>query len=43
MEKKWDFTPADSGLWGCVGCGRCIEACAGGIDIRETLRDLAHA
>ena len=43
MEKKWDFIPADSGLWGCVGCGRCIQACAGGIDIRETLRDLAHA
>ncbi len=26
----------------CVGCGRCFDACAGGIDVREVLKDLAQ-
>ncbi len=25
---------------GCTGCGRCIEACQGKIDMRETIKDL---
>ena len=29
------------GLRACVGCGRCIEACHGKIDMREVLTDLA--
>jgi hypothetical protein len=24
----------------CVGCGRCVDADAGGIDIREILKEL---
>jgi len=24
----------------CIGCGRCIEACPGDIDIREVLKDI---
>jgi len=28
------------GLEMCIGCGRCIAACAGGIDIREMLKGL---
>jgi len=43
MEKKLDFIAANAGSWGCVGCGRCVEACAGGIDLRETLRELINA
>jgi len=43
LEKKFQFMKANAGTWGCVGCGRCVEACAGGIDLRETLRELAHA
>jgi len=43
MEKKFDFIPANTGAWGCVGCGRCVEACAGQIDVRETLRELINA
>ena len=43
LEKKFDFLVANAGTWGCVGCGRCIEACAGRIDLRETLRELIHA
>ena len=28
------------GLTMCVGCGRCIDTCAGGIDMRQTLKKL---
>ncbi len=40
FEKKFDFLPSTTGLWGCTGCGRCTEACAGDIDIREVLKDI---
>ncbi len=43
IEKKFDFLKENFGGWGCVGCGRCVEACAGEIDIRETLRELVNA
>lgn len=43
LEKKFDFMKTTSGAWGCVGCGRCIEVCAGDIDVRETLRELLNA
>ena len=42
MEKKFYFLKTDADRWGCVGCGRCIDACPGAIDVRETLRKLAH-
>lgn len=28
-------------LPGCVGCGRCVDACLGAIDIRRVVRDLS--
>ncbi|MHA1228538.1 MAG: 4Fe-4S dicluster domain-containing protein [Candidatus Hodarchaeales archaeon] len=28
------------GVWGCVGCGRCVSTCPVGIDIRESLNVL---
>ena len=40
FEKKFDFLPETIKLWGCTGCGRCSEACAGGIDVREVLKDI---
>ncbi len=43
IDKKFAFMKANFGGWGCVGCGRCIEACAGDIDIRETIRELLNA
>ncbi|MFH0790067.1 MAG: 4Fe-4S dicluster domain-containing protein [Candidatus Omnitrophota bacterium] len=39
--KKFDFFTDNLGVPACCGCGRCIEACPGKIDIREVLKDLA--
>lgn len=39
--KKFDFFVDNLGEPACEGCGRCIEACPGKIDIREVLKDLA--
>ncbi len=41
FEKKFCFFPSELGRPGCVGCGRCIEACAGGLDLRRTLKELS--
>jgi sulfhydrogenase subunit beta (sulfur reductase) len=38
FEKKFDFFPETTGDFACTGCGRCILACPGKIDIREVLR-----
>jgi len=43
FEKKFDFFVENLGIYACTGCGRCIEACPGNIDIREILRDIANA
>ncbi len=40
FEKKFDFFPKVLGLYACTGCGRCIEACPGDIDLREVLKGL---
>ncbi len=37
FEKKFDFFPKVAKVTACTGCGRCIEACPGNIDIREVL------
>lgn len=39
---KFYYVPQDYGPTGCVGCGRCIEACPVNIDIVEMLRDVAE-
>ena len=38
FEKKFDFFPETGGNFACTGCGRCILACPGKIDIRKVLR-----
>lgn len=40
FDKKFDFFPEVLGKSACTGCGRCIEACAGNIDIREVLKGI---
>lgn len=35
---KLTFQPEQTGLSGCTGCGRCIDACPAGIDMRTVLR-----
>jgi ferredoxin len=40
FEKKFDFFPKVMNYFACTGCGRCVEACPGKIDIREVLKGL---
>jgi len=37
---KFAWFPQNMGFLGCVGCGRCIDACLGGGDLRQLLLDL---
>ena len=37
---KFTYSPEQYGLLGCVGCGRCVDACLGAIDIREVVQEL---
>jgi hypothetical protein len=39
---KFAYSPQQYGRLGCVGCGRCIDACAGAIDIREVVKELGE-
>lgn len=41
--KKFVFFKNVLDIYACTGCGRCIEACMGKIDIREVLKELGHA
>lgn len=40
---KFAWFPENMGLLGCVGCGRCIDSCLGGGDLRKLLKDLEPA
>ena len=39
---KFTYSPQQYGLLGCVGCGRCVDACPGAIDIREVVKELGE-
>ena len=39
FDKKFNFFPQILNVYACDGCGRCIEACTGKIDIREVLKE----
>lgn len=34
---KYDYMKSNFDKYGCVGCGRCIDACPGEIDLREVV------
>jgi ferredoxin len=40
LMHKFVYFPDRSGINMCVGCGRCMDACTGGIDTREALKKL---
>jgi hypothetical protein len=42
FEKKFSFFPEVLGIYACDGCGRCVEACTGKIDIRKVLGRAVH-
>ena len=37
---KFSYYPDDFGPLGCVGCGRCVDACPVGVDIREVMAEV---
>ena len=39
---KFTYSPQQYGLLGCVGCGRCFDACLGEIDIRAVVQELGQ-
>jgi formate hydrogenlyase subunit 6/NADH:ubiquinone oxidoreductase subunit I len=41
FDKKFDFFPQVIKCFACTGCGRCVEACPGKIDVREVLKAIA--
>ena len=43
FDKKFVFFPQTMGMHACTGCGRCVEACIAGIDIRDVLKEVASA
>lgn len=40
---KFKYLDENYGMYGCTGCGRCIEGCQGRIDMRAALKDLAKS
>jgi len=40
---KFEYLPRNVGLFGCVGCGRCVQSCPVRLDIRGVLRRVRAA
>ena len=39
---KYSYVPEKYNVFGCTGCGRCIDACSGAIDVREVIKELGQ-
>jgi len=37
---KFDYLQDSYGFYGCTGCGRCIQACMGKIDMRKVFKEI---
>jgi ferredoxin len=42
IRHKFEWMVGNINLLGCVGCGRCIEACMAGLDIRDTFKEFGQ-
>ena len=42
VRHKFDWMPSNLQLFGCVGCGRCIEACLADLDIRDVFKEFGR-
>jgi heterodisulfide reductase subunit C len=40
---KFKYLDDNYGMYGCTGCGRCIEGCQGQIEMRAAIKDLAKS
>ncbi len=40
---KFSRIPENHDIYGCTGCGRCIDGCMGDIDMRDVLREVSIA
>ena len=40
---KFNYLKENTGLYGCVGCGRCVEYCPVNLDIRKVIRDILES
>lgn len=40
---KFDRIPENHDIYGCTGCGRCIDGCMGDIDMRDVLKEVSSA
>ena len=40
---KFNYLKDNTGLYGCVGCGRCVEYCPVNLDIRKVLKDILES
>ena len=40
IRHKFEWMPENLEILGCVGCGRCIEACLGASDLRKVIKEI---
>ena len=40
VRHKFEWFKENTGRVGCVGCGRCVDVCLGGCDIREVIKTI---
>ena len=40
VRHKFEWMLANLGVLGCVGCGRCVEACLGASDLRDIFKEI---